>query len=95
MGIKIVTDSTSYIPKDIAKELDIKVVSLNVIMGGKSYREVELVNEKFYEKMERLGEIPTSSQPSIEEVKNVFEEIVKNGDVVVGIFISSDMSGRI
>ena len=43
--------------------------------------------------MERLGEIPTSSQPSIEEVKNVFEEIVKNGDVVVGIFISSDMSG--
>lgn len=93
MGIKIVTDSTSYIPNDIAKELDIKVVSLNVIMGEKSYREVELINEVFYEEMERLGEIPTSSQPSIEEVKSAFEEIVKNGDIVVGIFISSDMSG--
>lgn len=93
MGIKIVTDSTSYIPENIAKELDIKVVSLNVIMGEKSYREVELANEDFYEQMEKLGEIPTSSQPSIEEVKSAFEEIVKNGDVVVGIFISSDMSG--
>lgn len=93
MGIKIVTDSTSYIPENIAKELDIKVVSLNVIMGEKSYREVELANEDFYEQMEKLVEIPTSSQPSIEEVKSAFEEIVKNGDVVVGIFISSDMSG--
>ncbi|MEG0134046.1 MAG: DegV family protein, partial [Clostridium sp.] len=44
MGIKIVTDSTSYIPKEIAKELDIKVVSLNVIMGGRSYREIDLLN---------------------------------------------------
>ncbi|MEG1287247.1 MAG: DegV family protein, partial [Clostridium sp.] len=77
MGIKIVTDSTSYIPKEIAKELDIKVVSLNVIMGGRSYREVDLLNEEFYDDMERLGEIPTSSQPSIEDVKSVFEEIVK------------------
>ncbi|MEG1003703.1 MAG: DegV family protein, partial [Clostridium sp.] len=93
MGIKIVTDSTSYIPKEIAKELDIKVVSLNVIMGGRSYREIDLLNEEFYDDMESLGEIPTSSQPSIEDVKSVFEEIVKNGDTVVGIFLSSDMSG--
>ncbi|MEG1482765.1 DegV family protein [Clostridium sp.] len=93
MGIKIVTDSTSYIPKEIAKELDIKVVSLNVIMGGRSYREIDLLNEEFYDDMESLGEIPTSSQPSIEDVKSVFEEIVKDGDTVVGIFLSSDMSG--
>ena len=32
MAVKIITDSTSYIPKELAKELDITVVSLNVIL---------------------------------------------------------------
>ncbi|WP_243145321.1 DegV family protein, partial [Clostridium neonatale] len=27
MAVKIITDSTSYIPKELAKELDITVVS--------------------------------------------------------------------
>ncbi|MGL4773068.1 MAG: DegV family protein [Clostridium sp.] len=93
MGIKLVTDSTSYIPEEFINDLDIKVVSLNVIMDGTSRREVELKNETFYEEMDRSDEIPTSSQPSIEEVKSVFEEIVKNGDTVVGVFLSSKMSG--
>ena len=95
MAIKIVTDSTSYIPKEFINKYDISVVSLNVIMNGKSIREVDLDNETFYRQMEESTEIPSSSQPSPDEIYNTFENIIKEGNSIVGIFISSDMSGTI
>ena len=95
MAIKIVTDSTSYIPKEFINKYDISVVSLNVIMNGESIREVDLDNETFYSKMEESTEIPSSSQPSPDEIYNTFENIIKEGNSIVGIFISSDMSGTI
>ena len=91
--VKVVTDSTSYISEDVAKDLDISIVSLNVILNGKSYREVELKNKVFYEEMEKSEEIPTSSQPSMDEMINAFKAIAKEGNDIVGIFISSKMSG--
>ena len=93
MAVKIVTDSTSYIPDELIKEYDISVVSLNVLLNGISYREVELENEKFYEEMDKSEDIPTSSQPNIEEFSKVFKSIAAKGDDIVGIFISSEMSG--
>lgn len=93
MSIKIVTDSTAYIPSDLLKEYDISVVSLNVILNGVSRRELDLINETFYPEMDAADEIPLSSQPIPSETFDVFERIVKNGDTVFGIFISSLMSG--
>ena len=95
MAIKIVTDSTSYIPKEFIDKYDISVVSLNVIMNGVSTREIDLDNETFYRKMKSSTEIPSSSQPSPDEIYNTFEKIIKEGNSIVGIFISSDMSGTV
>lgn len=95
MAIKIVTDSTSYIPDEFINKYDISVVSLNVLMNGESIREVDLDNETFYSKMEESTEIPSSSQPSPDEIYNTFENIIKEGNSIVGIFISSDMSGTV
>ena len=69
------------------------MIYLNVLLDGESYREVDLENEFFYKKMDESNEIPKSSQPSIEEMKNVFLSIAKDGYDIVGIFISSKMSG--
>ncbi|MDY4077527.1 MAG: DegV family protein [Clostridium sp.] len=91
--VKVVVDSTSYIPKESLIENDISVVSLNVLLNGKSYREVDLENEFFYKEMNESKEIPKSSQPSVEEIKEVFTNIAKSGFDIVGIFISSKMSG--
>lgn len=93
MGIKVVTDSTAYIPEELLKKYDIRVVSLGVIMGDESCRELDIDKETFYEKMESSGKIPTSSQPTLDEVTNVFKRILDNGDDIVAIFISSNMSG--
>lgn len=93
MAIKIVTDSTSYIPQEYLDRYDIKVVSLNVTMNGESRRELDIDNRYFYDEMSKSNEIPKSSQPTLEEVMNVFKEILENGDSIVGVFLSSHMSG--
>lgn len=93
MAIKIVTDSTSYISDEYIKKYDINIVSLNVIINGVSSREVDIENEVFYEEIRNSKEIPKSSQPIPEEMLNTFREIVEDGDSIVGIFLSSKMSG--
>ena len=93
MAIKIVTDSTSYISDEYIKKYDIKLVSLNVIINGVSSRELDIENEVFYEEIRNSKEIPKSSQPIPEEMLNTFREIVEDGDSIVGIFLSSKMSG--
>ena len=93
MGIRIITDSTSYINKEFVERYNIKVISLNVTIDGKSYREQDLDNSTFYDIIDKNAEIPKSSQPSMDEALKAFESAAKGGDDIVGIFLSSEMSG--
>lgn len=91
--IKIVTDSTSYLPKQALADYPISIVSLGILLNDKNVREVEIEPENFYNTLAQVSEIPSSSQPSPYEVYTTFEEIIKEGNSLLGIFISSDMSG--
>lgn len=93
MSIKIIADSTCYLPKEYIDKYNVSIVSLNVLLNGNSYREIDLSNDWFYNEMAKSPTIPTSSQPSIEELYSTVESLVKDGHDVVGIFLSSDMSG--
>lgn len=93
MSIKIVTDSTSYIPEDLRQFHDISILSLNVILNGMSRREVDISNITFYEEMANTAELPTSSQPIPEEMLNAFESLIQEGHDVIGVFLSSELSG--
>lgn len=93
LAVRIITDSTSYIPAQLREEYGISLVSLSVSFETETWREEELNNATFYEKMAGSKRLPTSSQPTLEEIKKAFELPVAAGDAVVGIFISSQMSG--
>ncbi|SEG14421.1 EDD domain protein, DegV family [Caloramator fervidus] len=92
MSVKILTDSTSYLSKEICKQLDIRKVSLSVSWDDISIKEVDINNEDFYRMMKEKG-IPKSSQPSIGEMLEEMKKVVANGDSLVCVFISSQMSG--
>lgn len=93
MLTRIVTDSTSYIPLELLQEYQITIVSLSVSFDTETFREVDLKDTTFYEMMAKHKTIPTSSQPTLLEICKSFETSVKNGDAVIGVFISSEMSG--
>lgn len=93
MSVKIIADSTCYLPQEYIDKYKVAIVSLNVLLNGNSYRETDLSNNWFYNEMAKSATIPTSSQPSIEDLYNAVETEIKSGNDVVGIFLSSDMSG--
>lgn len=63
--IRIITDSTSDIGLDYAKELNIEIVPLKVIFNTAEYKDrIDLQPEKFYELLENCDALPTTSQPA-------------------------------
>ncbi|MDD4802768.1 MAG: DegV family protein [Syntrophomonas sp.] len=93
MGVKIVTDSTSYIDVDVQRELDIAVIPLSVSFPDETFLETQVDYDYFYNKIEKEGIIPTSSQPAQGKIHKVFADIVEQENEVLAIFLSSDMSG--
>jgi len=91
--IKIITDSTSYIPEDLLKKYDIDVLSLSVILGEEIIVETQISTVDFFKKLDASPHHPTSSQPVVKTVFDKFKHYVSNGDSIVACFISSEMSG--
>lgn len=93
MGIRVFTDSTSYINEDMRKDLGITVLQLSVHFPDESFKENEVDPGYFFRKVEQNRIIPTSSQPSQGEIYQAFREALTQGHDILGIFISSAMSG--
>ena len=52
MKVRIVTDSSSDIPPEMARELDITVVPLSVRFGSQTYRDgIDIMPEEFYRRL--------------------------------------------
>jgi len=93
MSVKIVTDSTAYIDAKNLRDFDIQVLPLYVNFTNESFKETEVTNEYFYHKIAAEDTIPVSSQPSQEEIYHTFRSLIADGHEVLGIFISSILSG--
>ena len=93
MSIQLITDSTAYIPELLLKEHQIHVVSLGVHYDDKHRDETEMDYGKFYQHLKKNNVLPTSSQPPVEKFVTFFTNAAKAGESVIGVFISSDMSG--
>lgn len=94
MTIKIVTDSTAYLPEETVREHDIRVVPLYVHFGTQQFRDgVELSIEEFYARLREAPELPSTSQPSAGEFHEVFKELADQGHQVLVMTISNKLSG--
>lgn len=95
MNVKVVADSTSYIPRELREELGIAVVSLSSLLDGVIYREDDDTDDyaAFYDALAASDSFPTTSQPTVADMVELFDEPVAAGRPVVGVFISSLMSG--
>ncbi|GAC1439928.1 MAG: DegV family protein [Solirubrobacteraceae bacterium] len=94
--VKIVTDSTHYLPHDLAAARDIQQVSLYVGWGDQRQRESDLPSfGPFYERMIGAEELPTTSQPSIGDFTEVYEPLLAAGHDIVSIHMAGGISGTV
>jgi DegV family protein with EDD domain len=92
--IKIVTDSTAYLPEDTVRQRDIRVVPLYIHFGEEAFKEgIDISDQEFYARLKEAPVLPTTSQPSAGEFHQVFEELTEAGHEIVTLTISSKLSG--
>lgn len=93
MTVKIVTDSVSDIPPDLAQELGITVVPLYVRFGDKIYRDaVDLTTDEFYYELEHNPNFPATSTLSPQDFANIYEKLAEESDEIVSIHLSTNYS---
>ena len=88
--LKIITDSSTLYTVEEAKKLGFESVPLNVSIGDLEGRDLQVDMNEFYERIKK-GEIPRSSQPSIGEVLDVFEEY--SDSEILNISMADGLSG--
>jgi DegV family protein with EDD domain len=92
--VVIVTDSSTYIPQNFLKKYPIKVVPVSIIWSGEVLRDgVDIHPEEFYTRLRSARELPTTSQPTPNAFKEEFENLLAQGNEVLGVFLSSKLSG--
>ena len=92
--VRIITDSVASIPADVAREAGIDIVTLYVNRDGTEYADASMDLDAFYADIyDMVDDIPTSSQPSQHTLEELFEASAKAGEEVLGIFISTGLSG--
>ncbi len=94
----VVTDSTSNLAPDLAEEYDVDVIPLNIHWGDDTFLDgVTLEADTFYRWLKERKELPKTSQPSAGAFIAFFEEVAERQqvDTILGIFISSEMSGTL
>jgi len=94
--VALVTDSTSYIPDEYRQRYNITVVPQVLIWGEKMYEDgVDILPEEFYRKLAGSKTLPTTSQVSVVNMKSAFERLLAEGYEVLGMFLSSKLSGTL
>ena len=93
---RIVTDSTTDLTPELIQELDVQVIPLCYMMGGKTYHNIpgggEMTDKEFYAKL-RAGSMSATTQVNSEEFLHVFTPLLEAGQDVLYIAFSSGLSG--
>ena len=94
MVVRIVTDSTSDIGADTARDMGITVVSQNVHFGTRSFEDnISITPDDFYRLLSAAPELPKTSQAPPGRFKQVYDQLGQGADGIVSIHISSKISG--
>ncbi|MBI2857005.1 MAG: DegV family protein [Chloroflexi bacterium] len=93
MAVKIVTDSTCDLPRELASQLDITVVPLTVRFGTESYLDgVDLTPGEFFHKLVTGQVLPTTAAPAPGAFAEVYRKLLDQGHEVLSIHISNKLS---
>lgn len=91
--VKVVTDSCSDIPSELARELGITVVPLYVQFGKETYRDnVDLSTEEFYHKLKTDKIHPTTSTAPPADFARVFTKLAQETKEILTITLSEKFS---
>ena len=94
MTIKVVTDSGSDLPLEVAKELGITVVPVYIYFGDKAYKDwVDIEPDELYKRLVEGPVYPTTTQPMPADFAKTYSDLSQDADAIVSIHLPTKVSG--
>jgi DegV family protein with EDD domain len=94
MAVRVVTDSVADLPPQVAQELGITVVPLNVRFGTEVYRDgIDLTTEEFYGRLKDGQTLPVTSVPTPAAYAEVYNKLAEETDEILAVAVSAKLSG--
>lgn len=91
--VKIFTDSTASLSKELIDRFNLSIVPLYVLFDDESYKDgIEIGEDKLYKIIKEKGKLPTTSAPTPTDFINAFKPWIEDGYDIVYIGISSELS---
>lgn len=96
MSVRVVTDSSSDMPRDVAEQYGISVIPQKIIFGTEELRGgVDITGDEFYRRVSSSPTLPTTSQASPGEFRELYESIAADADGIVSVHVSGALSGTV
>ena len=96
MAVKVVTDSASDIPAELAEELGISVVPCTIFFGADAFKDgVEITKEEFFRRLTTDNIMPTTTQPSVGDFLEAYKPLAEGGHEIVSVHVSGKLSGTV
>jgi DegV family protein with EDD domain len=93
--IKIATDSTCELPAELLRQHDITVVPINIQFGTETYLDgVTIDRATFYRKIDEMGILPKTSQPSAGQFEEYYDKMAEAGATdIISVHVTAKLSG--
>ncbi len=94
MAIRIVSDSTVGLPRQLAESLNVTLVPAYVLIDDVAYREgVDISQAEFYDRLQTSARLPTTSQPTPADFSEHVAPLLDAGHQVICLTIARQLSG--
>jgi DegV family protein with EDD domain len=94
MTVKVVTDSTSDLPLELVRDMDITVVPAYIGFRGRTYRDgIDIEADELYQKIGESDSPLTTSQPAPGDFAIAYRRLMKEADEIISIHATSKLSG--
>jgi len=93
--VGIVTDTTSCLPPELVKKLDIRIAPVGLVIGGQHYKDTELTNEEFWRLFYAANGASSTAAASPGDFASIFEELSQSSDSIVCIVVSKALSATL
>ncbi len=93
-SIALVTDSIADLPRELLDRYQVHLVPLQLLVDGSTFLDrMTVAPGQVFEVIERAAEFPSSSQPPLSQVQELFAFLTEHYDSIVALPVSSQISG--
>ncbi|MBN2258718.1 MAG: DegV family protein [Anaerolineaceae bacterium] len=92
--VKIITDSSAYLPQKYIDQYGITVLPLYLIWDGKSYRDgFDIQASEYYTRQINATTLSTTSQVTVNDFKGAYQKLLDEGNDILVLPLSKAISG--